>query len=143
MGGNAFTSGPEALRTPRMNPSTYFVQRDHYIVLLRSLYYDVGTPIEAPCKTSFGDLDFLVSNPISEEPSKDAIATYLHAARRTTGPNPTTSYAVPCPNSPSSFVQIDIHRCSTKSYKWQLFHQSHGGMWASPSPFIQGFHKRC
>ena len=63
MGGRAFAQCDPPLPTPRLPPSLYFLLRDQYIKLLSAIYTSVATPIEAPGKTSHGDIDILVSSP--------------------------------------------------------------------------------
>ena len=130
MGGNAFTSGPNPVSTPRMPPEVYFMLRDHYNHILRTLYKRVATPIEAPNKTSYGDVDILVSEPLIDLPGTETLARLLKAERtfKNHG-SPTTSFAVQYPNDPGSYVQIDIHVCTAETFEWQLFHQSHGDLW--------------
>ncbi|KAL1868741.1 hypothetical protein Daus18300_005875 [Diaporthe australafricana] len=60
MGGNAFASGPEALYTPRMGPSVYNHVKAQCTNALKELGFTrVVTPIEAPEKDNFGDVDIL------------------------------------------------------------------------------------
>ena len=133
MGGNAFSSGPSPLLTPRLPPEIYFQIRDHYQCLLRALYKRVSTPIEAPSKSSHGDIDILVSsdsctNPPS--PETGVVAALVNAKRTfTTAGSPTTSFAVPYPNLPDNYVQVDVHVCPPETFEWELFHQSHGDLW--------------
>ena len=130
MGGNAFTSGPAPLSTPRMPPELYFSLRNHYINLLRTLYQKIATPIEAPGKDSYGDIDILVACPCTEPLSEESVATSLKASRAfTIQSSPTTSFAVPHPQLTSKFVQVDVHVCPDETFQWQMFHQSHGDLW--------------
>lgn len=60
MGGNVFASGPEALYTPRMGPSVYKHAKAQCTNALKNLGFShVVTPIEAPEKDNFGDVDIL------------------------------------------------------------------------------------
>ena len=128
MGGNAFTSGPTPLTTPRMPPRLYYSLRDHYLSLLFPLYEEVATPVEAPSKTSYGDIDVLVSQPKST--STETLAKALSAVRTcTTSGSPTSSFALPYPGRSDAYVQLDIHLCPPGTFRWQLFHQSHGDLW--------------
>jgi hypothetical protein len=132
MGGKAFTSGPTPLDTPRMPPELYHSLRDHCLCLLFPLYEEVATPIEAPSKTSYGDIDILVSRPKSspKPPSTQIIAKNLSAVRVFTTPGShTTSFALPYPNRSDAYVQVDVHLCPPGTFHWQLFHQSHGDIW--------------
>lgn len=60
MGGKVFSSGPDALHTPRMSLSVYNQVKAQCTKTLKDLGFSlVATPIEAPEKDSFGDVDFL------------------------------------------------------------------------------------
>ena len=127
MGGHAFIAS--GLATPRMPPEIYYKLRDHYLQLLSSLYTQAATPIEAPRKATYGDIDILVSQPRSISTSSESIAELLGAERTTTVfGSPTTSFALAYPNLPDSFVQLDIHLSSPDAFHWQLAHQSHGDL---------------
>ncbi|CAF9939350.1 MAG: hypothetical protein ALECFALPRED_008076 [Alectoria fallacina] len=130
MGGKAFTTNPSPLSTPRMPPDIYYMLRDYYLQLLSSLYTHAATPIEAPRKTSYGDIDVLVALPKSTPISAYSLSKILEAERifAVCG-SPTTSFALPYPNLPNNYVQLDVHLCSFSSFHWQLFHQSHGDLW--------------
>lgn len=130
MGGNAFTSGVTPLRTPRMPPEVYYSLRDHYLSLLSTLYAQVATPVEAPSKTSYGDIDILVSRPASPSINTESLAKTL-AAERTlaTSGSATSSFALPYPQLPNNYVQLDVHVCPPSTFHWQVFQQSHGDLW--------------
>lgn len=131
MGGHAFTaSGQLPLSAPRMPPDIYFMLRNHYLHLLSSFYTQVATPIEAPEKASYGDIDILVSLPNSTFISTESLAKVLGAERVFSIPrSPTTSFALPYPNLPNNHVQLDLHLSPPETFHWQLFHQSHGDLW--------------
>lgn len=61
MGGKVFTSGNSPLYTPRMALAVYEHVKRQSISALRNLFHRVESPIEAPEKASFGDVDILVS----------------------------------------------------------------------------------
>lgn len=63
MGGKAFASGPDALLTPRMPQPIYRSLLNQHLALLANLFDHVASPIEAPEKDSFGDIDIIVSQP--------------------------------------------------------------------------------
>lgn len=131
MGGHAFANGPSPLPTPRMPPDVYRVLRDHYLHLLSGLYTQIATPIEAPRKASYGDIDILVSRPKSTSISIESIGKMLGAERITSiSGSPTTSFALPYPNVPQQYVQLDIHLFPPGVFHWQLFHQSHADLWS-------------
>ena len=130
MGGKAFTSGPTPLFTPQMPPELYYSLRDHYVSLLSNYYTQAASPIEAPCKTSYGDIDVLVSQARSISVNANTLAKAINAVRTcsTTG-SPTASFAVPYPGLKDTYVQLDVHVCPPGLFEWQLFHQSHGDLW--------------
>lgn len=129
MGGNAFTSGPNPLSTPRMPKQLYLRLRDYYQYLLRDIYRRVASPIEAPAKRSYGDIDILVSEPLKES-TREALSAHLQAGRSFVNHgSPTTSFAVAYPDFAHNYVQIDVHVCSADTFEWQLFHHSHGDLW--------------
>ncbi|KUI66491.1 hypothetical protein VM1G_01521 [Cytospora mali] len=61
MGGKVFSSGNSPLHTPRMAPVVYEHLKRQCISALKYLFPRVESPIEAPEKSSFGDIDILVS----------------------------------------------------------------------------------
>lgn len=144
MGGHAFTTsatdGPSPLSTPRMPPDIYFVLRDQYLQLLSSVYTQTATPIEAPEKASYGDIDILVTLPKSTSTSAESLAKVLGAERIfTILRSPTTSFALPYPNLPNNYVQLDLHLSRPETFHWQLFHQSHGDLWSLLGTTIRPF----
>lgn len=74
MGGKAFAAAQRlddhcsALPTPRMDGSTYAYARSWCHRKLAVLFANVGTPIEAPEKPSYGDIDIIVAGPLLESP---------------------------------------------------------------------------
>lgn len=129
MGGKIFAHLKPPLSTPRMPPALYTSLRSQYLSLLSALYTQVGTPIEAPEKPSYGDIDILVADPISPPPST-SLSTALGAKASLTAPaSPATSYAVPHPELPNAYVQLDVHVCEPSTFAWELFHHSHGDLW--------------
>ncbi|MCJ1305321.1 hypothetical protein MMC08_008135 [Hypocenomyce scalaris] len=129
MGGRAFSHLNPPLSTPRMPPTVYTTLRDKYVTLLSTIYKQVGTPLEAPEKASYGDIDILVASPLVPVPPP-VLSTALAAKTSFTTPgSPTTSYAVPYPESQDAYVQLDIHICQPETFAFELFHQSHGDFW--------------
>lgn len=63
MGGIAFNKpkSPYNLNTPRMPPDVYRRVRDRCHTLLRRRFLAVASPIEAPCKQDYGDVDIFVA----------------------------------------------------------------------------------
>ncbi|KAL9071020.1 MAG: hypothetical protein Q9161_004520 [Pseudevernia consocians] len=113
-----------------MPPDIYFLLRDHYLQLLSSFYTQIATPIEAPKKASYGDIDIIVSLPKCTSTSAEFLVKVLGAVRIITIPgSPLTSFALPYPNLQNNYIQLDLHLCPPKTFHWQLFHQSHGDLW--------------
>ncbi len=118
--------------------------------ILEQFYIYVATPIEAPGKKDYGDVDFLVACPT---PSCNGanIAVTLGKALGTEhsisgkGSN-TISFALPWPqqvdgvtmasdqgtenDNADSFVQVDVNVCDgEEEWQWMLFHHAHGDLW--------------
>jgi hypothetical protein len=144
MGGRAFANHDPPLATPRMPLEIYSQVLDSILTLLRQHFVYVDSPIEAPGKDSYGDVDFLVCSPTSS--SFDILSTH----RKTVGENlskllnakaffaesgnPTINLAIPWPQSKigqeERYIQIDVHSLpSPKLYTWELFHSAHGDLW--------------
>ncbi|KAK5625011.1 hypothetical protein RRF57_000727 [Xylaria bambusicola] len=155
MGGLAFSSGPNAIFTPRMRPEVYRVVRDRCQAKLRELFMAVATPIEGPAKATFGDVDLIVaydkyrisplskpaSSSISIEAQKEAVYRALGAIRCKSENSNTMNMAIPWPKDipceemrPDSnepvCIQVDTHFCkSLDHFHWMLFRHAHGVMW--------------
>ncbi|RMD44284.1 hypothetical protein DV735_g770, partial [Chaetothyriales sp. CBS 134920] len=67
MGGNAFTRDDASLSFPRMSPQMYEQLKDELTARLLRHFEYVQVPIEAPEKTSYGDIDVLVCNPLNPD----------------------------------------------------------------------------
>jgi len=128
MGGKAFTSTPHALSVPRLPPPLYQSLKAKYLALLSQFYAHAAVPLEAPEKGNYGDIDILVSVPLTSGAGPDALATTLEA-KAVVRSGPLTSFAVPYPGSDGSYVQLDIHECPPETFRWQLFHESNGDLW--------------
>ncbi|KAL8783289.1 MAG: hypothetical protein Q9213_004723 [Squamulea squamosa] len=105
---------------------------------LSAFFERVANPIEAPGKTTFGDIDILVAKPNVAPFEIEAVAKALNA-RRTLSFPPLYSLAVPYPGMEGSFVQVDIHVCEADDFEWELFHKSHGDMWNLIGTSIRSF----
>ncbi|MCJ1258649.1 hypothetical protein MMC24_006482 [Lignoscripta atroalba] len=127
MGGKAFTHGISALSTPRMPPTIYIALRDKYISLLSTLFAEAASPIEAPEKDTYGDIDILVCGPKS--PASIPSLTAALNSKSTVGNGVTASFAVPYPDSAVDYVQLDLHVCGPSTFRWELFTHSHGDLW--------------
>lgn len=155
MGGQAFASGPEPLYTPRMPSAFYRHVRDHCHRVLRQIFICVATPIEAPSKKDYGDIDIFLawersktfpSNTTSESLQglpKDPLeaAAHLLDARKTLKGEPgSLMLAIPWPEELDSgedgesaeprFIQVDLHYYkSLDTLQWMLFKHAHGDLW--------------
>lgn len=151
MGGNVFSpGGPDDLRTPRMRPSVYYnVKAKCHAALKNCGFSQVVTPIEAPEKESFGDVDILACLEGTELPSTaqldaskwDEIEKALGAIRSSpqcrVSPDKkiivdSKSFAIPWPAglSPAgdpkaapgpAYIQIDVRLCDTRQdLEWRV-----------------------
>lgn len=78
MGGNAFPD----LYAPRIRPSTYFALKARIQTLLQQHFQYVHTPIEAPGKDDYGDLDFIVCEPlVTPEPPTNEPSSKKHTPK--------------------------------------------------------------
>ncbi|KAH8808134.1 hypothetical protein F5884DRAFT_732282 [Xylogone sp. PMI_703] len=145
MGGHAFSS----LDTPRMPLEVYEYVRDEVHNALRQYYTEIATPIEAPDKTDFGDVDVLVAGPITPEfnltsAAGNELGRRLCAVLKAKAwlqekGNPTINLAISwpshigCDNTCTvleKYIQVDVHMCLSKEdFDWELFHHAHGDMW--------------
>ncbi|TVY43544.1 hypothetical protein LSUB1_G002457 [Lachnellula subtilissima] len=155
MGGQAFASHASPLPTPRMPPAVYDHVLKQTLHALREHYAQVESPIEAPGKTTHGDVDVLVTGALEKDfdPEErpwievaDKLGEVLGAVSviRNHGQS-VVNLAVPWPkivlpsmeHSPESaepeevkYVQIDIHYIhSPERFQWELFHSAHGDLW--------------
>lgn len=140
MGGKAFANEPSKLPTPRMPPSVYHHLRQTYISLLSSLYERVASPVACPEKSSHGDIDILVSSPRDPtQPPTPAILAHTLSAVKTINSGPVKSFAVPYPDEPGNFVQVDVQVCKPALFDWELFHSSYGDLWNILGTAIRSF----
>ena len=42
--------------------------------------------------------------------------------------SPITSYALPYPNLPNNYVQLDLHLSPPETFQYRLFHYGHGDL---------------
>ena len=128
MGGKAFSTGPSPLSTPRMPETVYLTLRDKYLKLMLTLFDYAATPVEAPEKPSFGDIDILVCNPKTLPMTVAIVGESLNAVR-TIPSKSNYTFAVPYPGIQEEYVQIDVHVCPSDRYRWEVFHHCHGDLW--------------
>ncbi|MCJ1293705.1 hypothetical protein MMC34_005260 [Xylographa carneopallida] len=139
MGGNAFSQSPHLLSTPRIPHTLYVLLRDKYICLLSTLYQHVASPIEAPEKASHGDIDILVTGPHSTTTSQSLSQALAAKTSISTSGSASTSFAIPFPNRPDEYIQLDIHVCPASTFTWELFTASHGDLWNLLGTSLRGF----
>lgn len=156
MGGDAFSSGPGILHTPRMPKAVYLHVKQKYHDILLQYFTTVTTPMEAPEKTDYGDVDYVVSIPKDDYKGPETLMAAFGAVSRR--PGPTSSFAIPWPesvdgdpvhenatdepNDPrSKFIQIDvaIYHNGDEYYEWEVFHKSHGDLWNMLGSTIRKF----
>ncbi|KAL8722809.1 MAG: hypothetical protein Q9225_000758 [Loekoesia sp. 1 TL-2023] len=111
-----------------MPPAIYYLLLKDFLEQLAKFFKRVATPIDAPEKNSFGDIDLIVSEPKILPFHPEQIATAVNAKRRISS-NPLYSFAVPYPDLKGSFVQLDLQICKAEDFDWEVFHQSHGDLW--------------
>ncbi|KAF3936792.1 hypothetical protein ABW19_dt0203334 [Dactylella cylindrospora] len=92
MGGSAFST--RNLSTPRMSPETYNRLKAQFHEILTGLFAHVTTPPEAPGKTSYGDIDFLVAGPLPQDSIKVLTGKKGSKGSRQPSPSPDQSDAV-------------------------------------------------
>jgi hypothetical protein len=114
MGGQAFaeltTKDGRPVRVPRMPPQLYKTMSKENQMKLETLFERVVIPRDAPGKTDYGDIDFLVG---SVRPHiarcdiwtivKSTLGAELHLPR-----GGSHSFAVPHPTNPEAYVQVDV-----------------------------------
>lgn len=144
MGGQAFASLRPPLPTPRMPPEIYDQVLKSAHALLHQHYSHVDSPIEAPGKSTYGDVDILLFGPLdaSFDPAAthvltvaENIAQLLGAKKWIRENTNLLNFAIPWPpqgngDSDEKYIQLDIHIChSQKVFQWELFHKAHGDLW--------------
>ncbi|KAG9006780.1 hypothetical protein FRB94_000464 [Tulasnella sp. JGI-2019a] len=75
MGGSAFSAVLIQGSFPRMPPAVYIALKGRLLPRLRDVYEYVGIPLEAPEKTTYGDLDFVVAGPKVDADSESEVDT--------------------------------------------------------------------
>ncbi|KAI9696640.1 MAG: hypothetical protein M1820_008089 [Bogoriella megaspora] len=136
MGGKAFTQrgpkGEPVVHIPRMLPSRYHQLRDYFLGVLEDHFDQVLILAEAPEKTDYGDIDFLVEQKFEDGLFAPQIAKIVHAKRFISNGD-SLSFAVKLPSEQDDtsvpFAQLDIRICQQGTIRWQFFHDSYGDMW--------------
>ncbi|OBT89258.1 hypothetical protein VE02_02610 [Pseudogymnoascus sp. 03VT05] len=156
MGGKAFTTR----LTPRMPTSIYIPVRDRCHAILSQYYTHISTPLEAPEKTSFGDIDILVHGPVSSPPVPlKELGAALNAAAKILPrtENPEANFAIPWPSESSldeetasapdglelrdgqnRFIQVDILALPTlTAFHFLSFTHAHSGLFTLLGPSLR------
>lgn len=145
MGGSAFSTHSPPLPTPRMPLHIYNLILSQTLSVLRTHFLHAASPIEAPEKPDYGDIDILLFSPLTPEYDPaitpktkvtEALAKDLRAKAWISGKSgQATNLAIPWPKENSgveeeNYIQVDIHILPTlKDLKWHLFHAAHGDLW--------------
>ena len=133
-----------------MPPDIYTQVLNHMHAILKKHYNLVGSPIEAPGKQTYGDVDVLVFDPkpasplhgISFPPDLGRKIAVLLGARQHLKEkgNPTMNFLVAWPGEDVKYIQIDVKVCdSEKMLQWELFHGAHGDLWNILGSTIRSF----
>ena len=140
MGGKAFAHHNPPLATPRLSSDLYYRLRDKYISLLSQGFLYVASPMPAPGKISHGDIDILVTA-LYRECTNKRVETHTEKLQSSAKEaivelvNPlcilheseTLHIALPHPELPNSYIQLDVHIVSTvRQWRWLLFTHSYG-----------------
>ncbi|TQS39336.1 hypothetical protein Golomagni_00144 [Golovinomyces magnicellulatus] len=157
MGGTAFAQHNPPIPTPRLCRPLY----EDVLNLLRNYYTHVASPIEAPGKETYGDLDILVCEPLEasldeSQKSREELALKLKdildaKAYIVKKGDAIVNFAIPLPHRPRMeskenkpeeeiFVQVDIQLCSAcQDFNYSYFHSSHGDLWIILSLIIKPY----
>ena len=154
MGGSAFSSGENALFTPRMPKDVYEAVKRRCHAILHEHYEFVESPIDGPGKEDFGDIDFLLAGPtqstsVNERDRVSAVAKALGAVRCIVNQGASSNLALPWPtlnlagdgsvsdaeakgnHAEDKYIQVDIHIFkSIQEMNWILFKHGHGDIWS-------------
>lgn len=92
MGGKAFAAMLLESKFPRMSHARYNALKAQVLERLQPLYGRVGVPREAPQKADYGDLDFIVVDPV-DGLTHDKVTAAVGAEHSIVGN--TSNFAVP------------------------------------------------
>lgn len=163
MGGSAFPS----VYTPRMPEVVYQSVLEHVESRYKKHFRHVEQALEAPGKSSHGDIDVFVAEPINPPHIVDSnpnasIGNAIGARQCSRAPGgSTTSVVIDWPeefasdipppskesttdsggnNNKSAGIQVDVHICSTaEEMNWMLFLYAHGDLWSMLGVIIRRF----
>ncbi|RKF55120.1 hypothetical protein OnM2_092051 [Erysiphe neolycopersici] len=160
MGGTAFAKHQPPILTPRLPSLVYQSKLKDTKALLSQFYHHILSPIEAPGKDSYGDLDILVFKPLRDsldearwsreeiaEQCKTILGAKAYIVRKG---DPVISFAVPLPKNEipleekleieEIYMQVDIQIFSTyQDFYYCYFHESHGDLWTILNDIIKTF----
>ena len=154
MGGKAFANHKPPLPTPRMTPSLYFAVRDSVMHSLSRVFAHVHSPLPLPQKPSHGDIDIMVCDPLprytllakslggASNPGPQSnvsqplveitpafLQDYLNAAAYINNGPQSKTYAIPYPELPDTYIQVDITILSSlDALDWNCTFHSYGAL---------------
>ncbi|KZV86999.1 hypothetical protein EXIGLDRAFT_213374 [Exidia glandulosa HHB12029] len=128
MGGNAFAELAPGASFPRMSPDVYNALKATTLARLAPLYAHIAVPREAPGKDDYGDLDYIVAEPVREV-TLDLFKETLGAVLAIDGGS-TSNFAVHMPDAPpDTFVQVDVNKCaSVEEFERVVFFHAYGDL---------------
>ena len=136
MGGKAFAQLLPHASFPRIDAQTYQSLKQHYLSRLTPLFALVGVPAEAPEKTTYGDLDYLVAGPLSQPVSLNQLQQVLGATHVVTDEGDhMPHFAVPVPTTEvvphiegQTYYQVDVTTCSVDEWPKVMFYHAYGDL---------------
>jgi hypothetical protein len=136
MGGSAFLQLLPTAAFPRLPPEVYYSLKPRLLLRIQNLYTHVAVPAEAPEKSDYGDLDFVVYGPRNIGGSNERLAgpkdvqeaiSATHCIQGTT-----SNFSVPIPEEEwereeheERYCQVDVHVCEDKG-DWERVVFFHG-----------------
>lgn len=108
---NTTTESGKPINTPRISPDLYKQIASTCQAQLETVFERVLIPRDAPCKADYGDVDYLVGG--IKPDSTPGIDTWkkleeLLGAEAYVQRGDSHSYAVPHPETPDAYVQVDV-----------------------------------
>ncbi|KAF2179779.1 hypothetical protein K469DRAFT_715875 [Zopfia rhizophila CBS 207.26] len=112
MGGKAFAkpgaNGTKALNIPRMPADVYKQMVEDITQKLEMLFHQTAVPRDAPGKVDYGDIDILVEGPLRAKDYESWELILALGAERYVRNGMTQSFAIPRPDYPDIYVQVDL-----------------------------------
>ncbi|KAH0612394.1 uncharacterized protein H6S33_010446 [Morchella sextelata] len=130
MGGSAFSASKYGgnLPTPRIPMHIYPRLLIQFQQTLSQFYKNVSSPLPAPGKTDYGDIDILVEEPLSQTPVSAAELKHALNATEFIEASPTSNFAI-WDDELKAYVQLDVHICRRGGLEWECFHHAYGDLW--------------